>query len=105
MELCAMCLLNQLKAVSPSHWCVSLENAHSVDETLVAASLRAVTTHIINSTTTTIQLTHISPAGYRVAKRRRSPGKIGPQHCLVKEDAIKWFQTKYEGVILPGKKK
>lgn len=44
-------------------------------------------------------------SGYRVAKRRRAPGKIGPQHCLIKEDAIKWFQTKYEGIILPGKKK
>merc|ERR1711973_981595 len=43
--------------------------------------------------------------GYRVAKRRRTPGKIGVQHMLKKEDAMKWFQTKYEGVILPGKKK
>merc|ERR1711931_310107 len=43
--------------------------------------------------------------GYRVAKRRHCPGRIGPQHCLNKEDAIKWFQTKYEGIILPGKKK
>merc|ERR1712243_415225 len=43
--------------------------------------------------------------GYRVSKRRRCPGKVGPQHLLVKDDAIKWFQTKYEGIILPGKKK
>merc|ERR1711915_130852 len=43
--------------------------------------------------------------GYRVSKRRRSPGKIGLGHCLRKADAVKWFQTKYEGIILPGKKK
>merc|ERR1712145_13907 len=33
--------------------------------------------------------------GYRVSKRRRCPGKVGPKHLLVKDDAIKWFQTKY----------
>merc|ERR1711973_872251 len=43
--------------------------------------------------------------GYRVSKRRRCPGKVGPKHLLIKDDAIKWFQTKYEGIILPGKKK
>lgn len=43
--------------------------------------------------------------GYRVSKKRRTPGSIGPQHRLCTEDAIKWFQTKYEGVILPGKAK
>lgn len=54
---------------------------------------------------TVIDKVHETFAGYRVAKRRHSPGRIGPQHCLHKEDAIKWFQTKYEGIILPGKKK
>merc|ERR1711931_127636 len=43
--------------------------------------------------------------GYRISKRKKCPGRIGPQHILCKEDAIKWFQTKYEGIILPGKAK
>merc|ERR1712219_88299 len=30
--------------------------------------------------------------GYRVSKRRRCPGKVGPKHLLIKDDAIKWFQ-------------
>ncbi|KAK3250662.1 60S ribosomal protein L11 [Cymbomonas tetramitiformis] len=38
--------------------------------------------------------------GFRVARRKKSPGKIGKPHRLTKEDAIKWFQTKYEGVVL-----
>ncbi|XP_076068546.1 ribosomal protein L11 [Oratosquilla oratoria] len=43
--------------------------------------------------------------GFRVCRRRHSPGSVGTRHMLNKEDAIKWFQTKYEGIILPGKKK
>ena len=39
-------------------------------------------------------------AGYRVARRRRCKAKIGHQHKLTKEDAMKWFQTKFEGIIL-----
>lgn len=39
-------------------------------------------------------------AGYRVARRRRCVAKIGRQHKLTKEDAMKWFQQKFEGVIL-----
>merc|ERR1712032_1372419 len=38
--------------------------------------------------------------GYTVNGRKRCPGKIGPQHQLNKEDAIKWFQTKFEGIVL-----
>lgn len=38
--------------------------------------------------------------GYRVARRRRCQSKIGVQHMVTKEDAIKWFQTKFEGVVL-----
>lgn len=59
----------------------------------------------IHEVLTVIDKVHETFTGYRVAKRRHSPGRIGPQHCLHKEDAIKWFQTKYEGIILPGKKK
>lgn len=39
-------------------------------------------------------------AGYRVAKRRQQAQKVGIQHKVTKDDAIKWFQTKFEGVVL-----
>jgi large subunit ribosomal protein L11e len=38
-------------------------------------------------------------AGYRVAKRRQRLAKVGVQHRVTKEDAIKWFQTKFEGIV------
>lgn len=38
--------------------------------------------------------------GYRVAQRRSRHSRVGVQHRVTKEDAMKWFQTKYEGVIL-----
>uniref|UniRef100_A0A8D9AHJ2 60S ribosomal protein L11 n=1 Tax=Cacopsylla melanoneura TaxID=428564 RepID=A0A8D9AHJ2_9HEMI len=41
--------------------------------------------------------------GFNVAHRRRKTGIVGFQHRLGKEDAMKWFQTKYDGIILPGK--
>jgi len=39
-------------------------------------------------------------AGYRVARRCRCKSRVGIQHIVTKEDAMKWFQVKYEGVIL-----
>lgn len=39
-------------------------------------------------------------AGDRVSKRRRSPNRIGKFQTVSKEDAVKWFQTKYEGLVL-----
>ena len=39
-------------------------------------------------------------AGYRVAKRRQRLSRVGVQHKVTKDDAIKWFQTKFEGVVL-----
>lgn len=42
--------------------------------------------------------------GYNVAQRRRKTGKIGFGHRLTKEDAMKWFQQKYDGIILNSKK-
>ncbi|GJN38604.1 hypothetical protein PR202_gb27662 [Eleusine coracana subsp. coracana] len=39
-------------------------------------------------------------AGYRVARRRRCKSRVGIQHRVTKEDSMKWFQVKYEGVIL-----
>eukprot|EP01025_Chloroclados_australasicus_P024111 TRINITY_DN2427_c0_g1_i1.p1 TRINITY_DN2427_c0_g1~~TRINITY_DN2427_c0_g1_i1.p1 ORF type:complete len:180 (-),score=16.93 TRINITY_DN2427_c0_g1_i1:216-755(-) len=38
--------------------------------------------------------------GYRVARRRAKKSRVGPRHRVNKEDAIKWFQTKFEGVVL-----
>lgn len=39
-------------------------------------------------------------AGDRVSKRRRAPSRVGRFQTVSKEDAIKWFQTKYEGIVL-----
>ncbi|XP_067938203.1 large ribosomal subunit protein uL5-like [Watersipora subatra] len=41
--------------------------------------------------------------GYRVSKRRRAKGKVGCPHRCNKEESMKWFQQKYDGIILPGK--
>ncbi|KAG7674887.1 hypothetical protein Ndes2526B_g07726 [Nannochloris sp. 'desiccata'] len=38
--------------------------------------------------------------GYRVAQRRARKSRVGVSHRVTKEDAIKWFQTKFEGVVL-----
>lgn len=38
--------------------------------------------------------------GYRVAKRRKQKSKIGASHKLKKTDAMKFFQSKFEGIIL-----
>ncbi|XP_026411591.1 60S ribosomal protein L11-1-like [Papaver somniferum] len=38
--------------------------------------------------------------GYRVSRRRRCKARVGIEHRVSKEDAMKWFQSKYEGVIL-----
>merc|ERR1711990_513719 len=43
-------------------------------------------------------------AGMNVTHRRRKTAKVGTCHRLVKEDVMKWFQTKYDGVILNSKK-
>merc|ERR1711970_729010 len=43
--------------------------------------------------------------GCNVAHRRAKVGKVGFPHRLTKEDAMKWFQTKYDGVILSSKAK
>ncbi|CAI5453306.1 unnamed protein product [Caenorhabditis angaria] len=43
--------------------------------------------------------------GGRVSKRRRAPGRIGITHRVGREESIKWFQQKYDGIILPPKPK
>merc|ERR1712035_275804 len=40
---------------------------------------------------------------YSIPKRRRRTAKIGLQHKLTETDSMKWFQAKYDGIILPGK--
>ena len=41
--------------------------------------------------------------GYNVPHRRRCASKMGIKHRLTKEESMKWFQTKYDGILLPGK--
>jgi large subunit ribosomal protein L11e len=38
--------------------------------------------------------------GARVARRKVKCTRVGYPHKLTKEEAISWFQTKYEGVVL-----
>jgi large subunit ribosomal protein L11e len=38
--------------------------------------------------------------GYRVARRKICPAKIGIQHRVTRDDAIAWFQQKYEGIVM-----
>lgn len=42
----------------------------------------------------------LSRKGQRVHTRKHAASKVGYQHLVTKEDAIKWFQTKYEGLVL-----
>lgn len=42
-------------------------------------------------------------AGYNVRDRRKQKSKIGNHHKVTKDEAIKWFQQKYDGIILPSK--
>ncbi|KAG6754983.1 hypothetical protein POTOM_040791 [Populus tomentosa] len=38
--------------------------------------------------------------GYRVGRRRRCKSRVGIHQRVTKDDAMRWFQVKYEGVIL-----
>merc|ERR1712180_290604 len=38
--------------------------------------------------------------GFNVAYRRRKKSRVGFQHKITKADAQKWFQRKYDGVLL-----
>merc|ERR1712192_66152 len=42
--------------------------------------------------------------GMNVAHRRAKTGRVGFSHRLTKEDPMKWFQTKFDGIILNSKK-
>merc|ERR1712173_309766 len=37
--------------------------------------------------------------GARVARRKRARGRVGQRQRISKEDAIRWFQQKYEGIV------
>eukprot|EP00182_Erythrolobus_australicus_P003569 CAMPEP_0185840710 /NCGR_PEP_ID=MMETSP1353-20130828/16668_1 /TAXON_ID=1077150 /ORGANISM="Erythrolobus australicus, Strain CCMP3124" /LENGTH=175 /DNA_ID=CAMNT_0028540077 /DNA_START=48 /DNA_END=575 /DNA_ORIENTATION=+ len=39
-------------------------------------------------------------AGSRVSSRRRAKARVGKYQTVSKDDAIKWFQQKYEGIVL-----
>ena len=38
--------------------------------------------------------------GSRVARRRRANNRIGHPHILTKEESVKWYQQKYDGIVL-----
>jgi len=44
---------------------------------------------------------HLSRPGNRVMYKKQKRGKVGFSHKLKQEDGIKWFQTKFDGIILP----
>jgi len=37
--------------------------------------------------------------GFRVARRKRKNSRIGVQHKITRDDAIKWFKTKFGGQV------
>lgn len=43
---------------------------------------------------------HLTRPGYRVTQRRRRRGKISHKHKVTKEDAMKWFETKFDGLLI-----
>jgi ribosomal protein L11 len=42
-------------------------------------------------------------AGYNIRDRRKQKSKLGGHHQVTKDEAVKWFQQKYDGVILPSR--
>uniref|UniRef100_A0A452GIS5 Large ribosomal subunit protein uL5 n=1 Tax=Gopherus agassizii TaxID=38772 RepID=A0A452GIS5_9SAUR len=41
--------------------------------------------------------------GFSTADKKCKTGSIGAKHRIGKEKAMRWFQQKYDGIILPGK--
>ncbi|PIK42971.1 putative ribosomal protein L11 [Apostichopus japonicus] len=41
--------------------------------------------------------------GYSVSHKRRRKGRVGFSHQVTKDESMKWFQQKYDGILLPGK--
>jgi large subunit ribosomal protein L11e len=42
-------------------------------------------------------------AGYNVSSRKRKNATVGAPHRVTKEESMKWFQQKYDGIILSKK--
>jgi len=42
----------------------------------------------------------LSRAGDRVAERKHCRGTVGKKHRVTRDEAIKWFEDKFEGVVL-----
>merc|ERR1712036_81860 len=38
--------------------------------------------------------------GYNIAYRRRKKSRVGFQHRITKTDSMKWFQQKYDGILM-----
>eukprot|EP00162_Nutomonas_longa_P018208 comp25391_c0_seq1/m.61448 comp25391_c0_seq1/g.61448 ORF comp25391_c0_seq1/g.61448 comp25391_c0_seq1/m.61448 type:complete len:177 (+) comp25391_c0_seq1:35-565(+) len=38
--------------------------------------------------------------GFNIAKRKHKQARIGAPHRVTKEETVKWFQSKYDGIIL-----
>ncbi|XP_039269237.1 large ribosomal subunit protein uL5-like [Styela clava] len=45
----------------------------------------------------------MSRAGYNVRYRRRKKNRVGFPHRITKSDTMRWFQQKYDGIILAKK--
>ncbi|KRX80631.1 60S ribosomal protein L11 [Trichinella nativa] len=43
--------------------------------------------------------------GFCISERRRCKSKIGAKHRITKAESIKWFQQRFDGIVLPSKKK
>jgi large subunit ribosomal protein L11e len=43
---------------------------------------------------------NLSRRGYRISKRKLKRKKVGFPHKIKKEDSMKWFIQKYEGIIM-----
>merc|ERR1711971_380321 len=41
--------------------------------------------------------------GFNVSHKRKKQGRIGFRHLVTKEESMKWFQQKFDGLLLPGK--
>jgi len=41
--------------------------------------------------------------GYRISRRKHATNKVGKLHRVTKDECMKWFEEKYEGIIM-GKK-
>jgi len=38
--------------------------------------------------------------GFRVSRKKRRPGRVGPSHRISKDEAKRWFETTFDGLIL-----